>query len=310
MNILITHFYKYFFLGLFFIFQSSFISAQLHPFPTFADNGQWLIWGSGLGPEASFYLSFEKDTTFCGYTWSKLETNFPKPSFYRNDSLKTYIRYGNNCNASEFLVFDFGLNQGDSTHIGVIMEDTLGGGYKFSPTLAWVDTSFFVTINGVKRKKMVVSVDCPANSSSPWTCTRKWLQGIGELDEPFYPMTFFQWILEWSDLVACYDSSGTNLYLASQFSSCLEAEVADEIPDLQVKVGPNPFVGGILIEFDHPISHKAKLISTKGEVVRGFGESITRKRYLELELDLAPGIYFLLINTERKTYVRKLLKTK
>lgn len=81
-----------------FLTINSALFAQ-HVFPEYADEARWTIrycYYEFNDPPASchsFDVSYQGDTIFCGYNYSKFTTNV----YVRSDSLRAYLRKSTNC---------------------------------------------------------------------------------------------------------------------------------------------------------------------------------------------------------------------
>jgi len=88
------------------------------PFPVFGDFPQWNVLekryeyfnGTFYQESSTFQFKFVDSAQICGENFAKTNDSL----YIRNDGQKVYARKSSDCNAPEHLVYDFGMQIGDS----------------------------------------------------------------------------------------------------------------------------------------------------------------------------------------------------
>jgi hypothetical protein len=109
--------FTFLFIFIFFSFGSF---AQ---FPNFDANPSWKVAHTPIGsPQLKFSedIAFDSKITICNQSYSLMliQNGTKKDSFFlRNEGKKTFIRRSKQCSSKEFLLYDFGLQVGDSAWV-------------------------------------------------------------------------------------------------------------------------------------------------------------------------------------------------
>lgn len=105
-----------------------------------------------------------------------------------------------------------------------------------------------------------------------------------------------------------------SLYIADIFVTKTNIYNTRESNELNIVALPNPFNENITFEFDisNPISTSIELVNQIGESINIKSQKIVsgRNKFIlnSSDYNLSPGVYFLKINTNGNTYVRKIIK--
>lgn len=190
------------------------------PFPTHADSGSWSVLSCimGIGTYCtSATVAFESSTSFCGHTWSVHNwPTFGDPgvAYVRNEGQRTLLRRTTDCEDKEYLLYDFSMDVGDSVYAPLNMD------------LLPVDTTIFVLQDidtvvysgGLPRRRFSLLYD-RCNDGQVWS-PDQWIEGIGSLMHPFYPVECVCDFCEQTLTLLCYDSAGVQLYQDATYGTC------------------------------------------------------------------------------------------
>lgn len=199
------------------------LSRGQQPFPTYADDPVWNVVTGLMGWQVTTYSTdtfrFDGTTTMCGHEYSVLSTELGGTTYFRNDDQRTLFRRSLNCDDKEYLAYDYSLSIGDTAYVGMNFEWSW-----FDTTMISVDTIETVIVSGVERRKFKVWYHtCFQEPTDPFFRFMYWLEGIGCIDHPFYPLKCFCDGCEVGYSLLCYDSLGTQLYQGG--SSCYVTNV-------------------------------------------------------------------------------------
>src|ERR1700741_3506336 len=160
----------------FFLCMSVNVSAQ-KVFPLTSDNAHWNVFNSGgfpPQPGSTRIYTLVKDTIMCGFSYSKIGG---ENGYVRTQGNKVYIRNTNNCSKKEYLMYDFGMQVGDSAYCGFDISHGSGP-----------DTTSFKVVNidtiiqfGRKLKRLKMHFDGYPQMN--------WIVAIGSDIHPFYPFS-------------------------------------------------------------------------------------------------------------------------
>ncbi|MBK7383377.1 MAG: hypothetical protein IPI81_08575 [Flavobacteriales bacterium] len=88
-------------------------------------------------------------------------------------------------------------------------------------TIAIVDETVTMTYHGIERRRFTVLLDfCPVQGEDPFLTPMYWVEGIGSLLHPFYPLICICGGCETSLALACSDSSGVAFYRSTPNVTC------------------------------------------------------------------------------------------
>jgi hypothetical protein len=283
---------------------SVFNSYSQQAFPTFGDSAQWnvLISFFGSAGVTSSY-TYEKDTVFCGYSYSKLLTQSSSDVYVRTDNVRAFMRTTSNCSDKEYLMYDYSLGPGDTAYVGYNL--SWGGGPDTTPMV--IQNVDFVTYFGVSRMRMELLYD--SNNSGQLFEPMYWVYGIGSLTHPFYTYECLHDGCELTFTTLCYHSDQQQLYQNSSYNGCVVSAgglgASEWIDD--ISIFPLPCVSDLTIESSISAITKVECYATTGVKLKEFHFTAGNKQQINV-LDLPQGTYFLLIETEKGKVVRPISK--
>ena len=295
---------KYFFIFSFSFFYHFTFSQQYYPFPT--DSAQWSI--EIATPQFEFYhyqLKLKGDTILPnGETYSKLyksfELDYNSPDqilhcFLREDSTrKIFVKYpeGNAPDTNEFVLYDYGLEVGDTFQIRLFDSESI---YLFNQV---VYTKHIVDLY-IDHPRGEYGL-MPLNGDTIWTPffdnSYGWYEGIGtnlgllynELP-PGYGET------ETSFLV-CFNLKGQ--YIMS-VPNCGNVGIDDiRTQKTGLKIVPNPITYMSEIIFPHPMKEiqEINIINYYGQPAKKIIKPEQHEMFISAT-EFMPGLYFLSITT-------------
>lgn len=218
------------------------LSMAQNVFPSYSDSATWNVAQLILFPYGNLYTQvyqYEKDTSFCGNIYSKMNCYGNPCGYYRADSIKAYVRSTTNCSDKEYLIYDYSLAVGDTTYIGYRLM------WPSSNDTAPVVVNAIDTVNyfGINRKRMKILFNSCSNDFN-LVDTMYWVSGIGSTTHPFYSFNCLCSACEVAYTLLCYREDALLLYKDPQFNTCDTTYIGlDEIHDkqIEVKIFPNPF---------------------------------------------------------------------
>ena len=268
-------------------FSCKFLRSQ-SVFPDFAASPQWNVSQTFWLDSEIVQYKFSSDTMMCGNNYSKFEDYYDY--YFRSSENKVYMREKNSCSDPEYVIYDFGLEAGDTMTLEFF------GGEDF-PTAMVVESVDTINYFGVDRKTLTINYDrCGGGIGEFDTATMQWIEGIGSDTHPFYAIFCYCDGCEfWSNLV-CYDSSGVQLYGTPDVDAC---DIIIDVPTLtskSPKIFPNPVSELLFFEPENSAEYFYNIRSITNNTV------MKNKTSGPLELNvegLSPGIYFFeLLNAE------------
>lgn len=255
-------------------------------FPLFAQKPEWRVYvqsfSSGVVP-----YRFISDTLFEGKTYSK---SIYGSYLVRNEGKKTWIRkldyYPIQKYSGEFLLYDFGLLQGDSAKVGPQIFGVSGSADStIRIKVASVDS---ISVNNKKYKRL--KINYPTCGFYTRLDTMYWVEGIGSLSNPFYSAECLCSGCEHSYNLVCFKLDTTQVYLRPGYPSC-DYIIIDtkEVNLSQLKIYPNPFINQITLIGTENVQ-KAYLFDTNGRLIKTI--NVAESTTVSLT-DLPTGLYWL-----------------
>jgi hypothetical protein len=202
--------------------------------------------------------------------------------------LKVFIRDGDD----EFLLYDFGLNQGD-VFSSALLYDSL--------FIYEVDT--VVLLDGTKRKRLWLTC-----YNDPLSFMTEWIEGIGDIEGILGPLEFCAKIKPESEQtgLACYflgsEQLYHNYYLEMYHPNLMDCYLISDVQSgprgqEDIWVYPNPANTNIYIRDIHGVVLNWRLFNEFGQCILS-GED----KYIPLQT-LAIGVYFVEIYTNNGSRV-------
>lgn len=269
---------------------------------------------SHLGVKTKIW-QLEGDTLIDGVVWSKLvmyddtltnENDFK--GYLKSEGNKVF--YKENATDNQQLIYDFDIEVGDSVEYAFKIGN--------DEYLAWLELIEISTINinGGSYKKFTFSEPKPYEIDGDFPITmgnllqEVWIEGIGSIRGPLFPVNPFMLDSEWGEKVdlTCSFVDETQYYHNNSYSDCYVRDVLG-IKDFQkelAKIYPNPIKDVIFIT--NPSNHAMNI-----EITNNLGQIILQTELKEgknqLDLNtLKSGIYFIKLEQDLNFQITKLIK--
>ena len=285
---------------------SALSSQAQNPFPDFAENQTWrcveypMNWGQG---KSCYEYSIElKDTvSICEYQYREFffcvddSSECVLAGYYRIQGDSIMIRrVSQECDEPEGLLYDFGMEVGDSVEVVYDYIDT---------RFFWKESDTTLIFEGIERKVHVLNYIPHQNGT--FETKMLWIEGIGTLQHPIY-----SWLC---NDVSCENVAepalgsshvdGKRIYSDSlAFCNDVISGISEDTNEIEISIFPNPvqntlFVKGSYLDTKYYISNTLGEIIQKGKVING-----------EIPLDdLSPSLYLILIQSKNKHKVFKII---
>lgn len=300
----------------FFCFGFIYSLKAQNPFPIFSDNLQWNVKDETfpqVGPPHNYVYSyiytneyrFTQTAQMCGYTYSKTNSNI----FIRNEGQKVYARQSQNCNDYEYLIYDFGLQVGDSIKL------RLASYYYYDDTLGYkLRADGLVNYQGQDRRALYFDVyyyKFGSNGSSVFF-QDTWIEGIGSIIHPFYFEIGVYRPTHTIYSLLCYFENDVQLF-QSQHNSCYLTNlgIKENETSYNFSISPNPANDYFRINLENQIEFKNAVFRLSDVS----GKLLWEKTFEEIEnqnvsiQSLTSGVYILqLFSNEHLINTQKLIK--
>ncbi len=287
-----------------------FAGRSQQPFPTCADSGTWsvlhCITGIGTTCHTETY-AYDGSDTLCGHTWSVYtwpSFGDPNVAYLRNEGQRTLLRRSSDCLDKEYVMYDFSMAVGDSVYAPMTMDIMDPDTTLF--ILQAIDT---VDVLGVERRRFSLMYD-PCNENFVNT-PMQWIEGIGSITHPFFPLDCMCDFCEQSLALLCYDSAGVQLYLDPLYGTCdtLITAIDERGGDLTrlLRVDYDASGGALSIAVDPSLTSAGgagfslSLIASDGRAVKRqqMPEAPLTPAHMEVAA-IARGVYVLLLSDGRR----------
>jgi hypothetical protein len=196
-------------------FISNFVYSQ-KTFPSFEDHPEWNVQRSiePFLPGPVFVMSYhlEKDTTINQKTYYPVSRTgnqqphliYERIGFIRSDAKKVFFK--KSAEGKEYLLYDFGLHVDDKVYCPY---------YELDSAQYHVLAIDSLELNGVKHLRLKVR---PEDYYIDVPFVMEWIEGIGNLENPFYQEVFGRSGL--SDEVRCVSTDTGFLYQNPNYDDC------------------------------------------------------------------------------------------
>ncbi|MGE0021018.1 MAG: T9SS type A sorting domain-containing protein [Draconibacterium sp.] len=197
--------------------QNERVSAPIqNVFPSFNEHPEWIVQRSiepSLpGPVYVMSYHLEKDTIIDQKTYSPVSrTGNQQPllayehvGFVRIDGKKVFFK--KSAEGKEYLLYDFGLKVGEKVYCPY---------YELDSAQYHVLSIDSVELNGIKRLQLKVR---PEDYYIDGPFEMYWIEGIGNLENPFYADVFAR--SGFSDIVRCISTDAGPLYTNPDYDDC------------------------------------------------------------------------------------------
>lgn len=299
---------------LFLVVVSFCFSAKAQIQRPFPDSSAFWVWehtmfnSSGTGLQRTYYTYYiSGDTTLNNLVYHKLFVKYYDLNFsslvgaYRKDSLKVYyvdfsyfggLEYGMDCDSSECLLYDFGMQVGDS-----IFQVTLDSVDHYL-TVTEIDT---ISVNGENLKRWHLSSRIDPNTN--WF-DMVWIEGVGSL------LPFFNYypVFESGTQLLCFYMGSVFFQVTSlSFSDCLQLGTEEFKSFNKIELFPNPANNEVNIRFFSSYSGEKEIMlyDNLGRLLNSLNSDKS-----EVKIDLSGnqnGFYFLKVITSEQSEVFKFI---
>ena len=196
-------------IGLFLLLIPNYFLGQ-NVFPDYKDNPNWIINEHENVYSKKIKDAFKGDTLLCGKRYSIYKT-YEKIFYIYSDSLRTIFKNSTDCNAKEYVAYDYTKNINDTLILGnfgflSIKSDT----FKMLIT-----NKKNINVNGVSSIQLDLIYKIQ-NIERQMT----WIQGIGSLSHPFFSFHCMSDNCDMSYNLICFSKNNTTLYKNDLFENC------------------------------------------------------------------------------------------
>ncbi len=284
-----------------------------HAFPSFADSAKWSVLSCNYGIGVvcnTFIYQYAYDTTFCGHLYSKINITATGPAAYiRSDNSHVYLRTTNTCFGREYLMYDFSMNVGDTVYLAY----QLWNDHPDDTTRFVLDSSNTINFHGVNRRICYVRYEPDPDLWPGWFGRNMtWIEGIGSMENPFFPLACIQDYCESSWRLLCYDSLGVQLYQDTVFNTCdtayTELGISEQIIGNQLNVFPNPFDDQLTLSVDQATFSEICIYNGFGKCVFAIKWNKEGRVLINDIHKLPSGIYFIKAQTDKGHLTKKIVK--
>ncbi len=253
--------------------------------------------GLGFVCETVSY-KFQSDTTINSYQYKILlkTSDTTLSNWWAEGAMRevgSKIYYYNYSDQTEYLVYDFGANLGDT-----IKAITFCGNYLI------VDSVDTLMINGQARRRLIFNFP---------SClyTEEWIEGIGSNHGIVNMFSVFGFLpFDSGEELLCYWEDGFVKWINPAYNQCyyVTTEIYEQISNSSISVFPNPLIDVAKVELNSISKNWSwELYSSIGQLVQEKCNITTNS----LEIDkghLPAGIYFYQVRTaDSKKYFGKLV---
>lgn len=258
-----------------------------HPFPI--DSATWRFdysSGSCMGYCYSYDNIMKGDTTIGLYSYKVFNVYFGNVGAIRQDISSKKVYYYSFSTNSEYLLYDFNLNVGDT------IPHNWYGNRDFSDSI-FVEAIDSVVINSNWRKKYILNIDGQTYASEI-------IEGLGNIYGPASPLRLCICFIK----LICFKGDGIIQFTqSSPFSNCNNLTVIEEHKKVEsVFISPNPTSGQFTITIP---SDNAEIVITNiyGQQIL---EAHISQRKMNLQLD-KNGTYLISVKTTKEITTQKLI---
>ena len=238
-----------------------------------------------FGPCWTSVFYFDGDTTIGIHQYKKLMVSYDTSgggyfSSYvaREDTATNQVFF--NSSGSEYLAYDFSLNQGDTFTTDI-------DGCTIQMTVDSVDT--VTLLNGESRKRMLLSN------------LETWIEGVGSLYGLTNVGVYFCSFDIFPEL-NCFTENDTLKYQNLNYPDCFYALGISGLTSHDTfKLIPNPFSEFTTLTFENPLHERnlLKIFSTDGQIIKQY-ENVTGNQLRIDRSKMINGIYFFQLMNDTK----------
>lgn len=239
--------------------------------PTAADRA---VWNMAAFHQINYEIIAEKDTSFCGYQWTKaVEQGWSLDGprllgYYRSEGRQVYYRYYADCSEREWLMYDYSLEPGDTVYLPINQSFP-----QFADTMRHVVYKVEQkVIEGLERKVLWISPDYSYGGGTDASPTIEWIEGIGSNLHPIPPAvcplagTLYALCEHGHHYVQCLQTQDGVLYRHPFDPYCSTLTIPVVFPDkddLKISLSPNPAHQGALlnVQYQLPLAEDWRLLA-------------------------------------------------
>ncbi len=281
-------------------------------FPSFADSAKWSVLSCNYGIGVvcnTFIYQYAYETTFCGHLYSKINSKTGTAGYIRSENSRVYLRTTNACSGREYLFYDFSMNVGDTVYLA----NKLWNSIPCDTTRFVLDSSNTVNFSGVERRICYVRYEPDPELWPGWFGRNMtWVEGIGSITNPFFPLECIQDYCETSWQLLCYDSLGVQLYRDPIFNTCdttySDVGIGELTTTHQLKIFPNPFHDHLTISIDHATLSAICIYNGFGKCVFAINGNRQSSLLINDIQRLPEGMYFIKAQTDKGVMTKKIIR--
>lgn len=298
---------------LFFVFMfAQILTFAQQPFPVFTDFPQWNVQeskieyanGTQYWDSKTFKLKFINTVQICGENYAKTNDSL----YIRNDGQKVYARKSSDCNAPEYLVYDFGMQIGDSFSVEVSKPN--GPVDTLTYYLRSIDIENYF---GVNKNVLLFEV----KSSNPFIgenfLVDKWIEGLGSITHPFYfnnGLFSLAYNDHYQNKLLCFYQNDVQLFQNPSSSVC---QVTTSLEEQSISKGfsiiQNPFQDQIKLTNNSGKNFQFELYNFSGQKIEFSISQNGINTRLTPTQNLASGIYLMRVfENGKQISTEKLIK--
>ncbi len=240
-------------------------------FPQQIDAPVWKLelYGDLTFETSYLFIELGQDTFACGKQWIQvlyhdtLQNSYYPIGYYRQEGQRVLARTKFDCQTPEYVMYDFSLEAGDTITCGFAIDYFPNPHNTIKLFVTHTDIEYFECIPR-KVIYLVGALDIPFATAEHF----KWVEGIGDLQHPFYPLECLCDNFEIDYSLASLYTNGEGL-IYSNPSQCDSVSVAlDEVTKSSLSISPNPvskYLDINLSNYNHATSFH--LISIGGQPI-------------------------------------------
>jgi hypothetical protein len=301
---------------IFLIVFRPFFSFSQNSFPTASTNPLWRVsFGNFFGVPQVADFNLGNNVEIEGKIYQEImstSTQFPQPSlngYVRNENKKVYIRTFNPWDrgnlSKEKLMYDFSLEVNKKIYCAAFSLENPA-----DSTLCWAVSTDSIIYRGVKRKTWDIRyLESRGTTDPPYNVGTIWVEGIGSIAHPFFPLVCISEGCEAYSLTVCMHESNVLKYLDRNYSSCDSLIVSgnkENIDNDEVKLYPNLASYQLTIENSGMRNLRIQISNSLGQLF--MTKQLNQgSNFIDIS-QLASGIYFALISDGHKRRIEKFVK--
>lgn len=284
------------------------IGSNIHSFPILVDHPKWNVLECDqaiplhCNTQSYEYIGF-KEMCWLNYSIMRIGED---TIYIRADGNKTYFRTTDVCWHEEYLLYDFDLLVGNTAVVGWNHYTSAASTLPKKKNIKVKEKNEFIFNN---RLRTYIDIEYLDNDTKN-TKVMRWVEGIGSLTHPFYPLVNLSEESEHHYEVLCLDSLWTQLYQNPDWEVC--DTLIDAIYNIDDQsnliISPNPFQTEIRIESTTSRINQINVYTMFGQMIPC---QLTEENYvykIGFDQSIRDGIYLLEIFTAKGVKIKKVIK--